>query len=129
MINERRLPLCLSNAGHRAPWRLLLILTNGQAPTPGTKNGKFTLIGTPVKGRFTVETGIYGLCTSPALVTVTSPLLNSFSLMAAVLSPHVSASPHKMPLPVAEKNSHQASHSDSVGPFQFSAVEVRLSAG
>ena len=59
---------------------------------------------------------------SPALVTVTTPLLNSFSLMAAVLKSPRIRPPQDAVAPVAEKFAPGKSL-DSVGPFQFSAVE------
>ena len=100
-----------------------LKLTNGQAPIPGTKNGKFTLIGTPVKGRFTVGGPEY---TAYAFTCIGD---GNYAFTELVLVDGGGAQVPTYPpttqdavAPVAEKFAPGKSL-DSVGPFQFSAVE------
>lgn len=100
-----------------------LKLTNGQAPIPGTKNGKFTLIGTPVKGRFTVggpEYTAYAFtCIGDGNYAFTELVLVDGS---GAQVPTYPPTTQDAVAPVAEKFAPGKSL-DSVGPFQFSAVE------
>lgn len=100
-----------------------LKLTNGQAQIPGTKNGKFTLIGTPVKGRFFAGGPQY---TAYAFTCIGD---GNYAFAELVLVDSGGAQVPTSPpttedavAPVAEKFAPGKSL-DSVGPFQFSAVE------
>jgi len=100
-----------------------LKLTNGKARIPGTKYGKFALVGTPVKGRFLVDgpeyTAYAFTCIGDGNYTFTELVLVDGN---GAQVPTYPPTTEDAVAPVAEKFAPGKSL-DSVGPFQFSAAE------